>query len=407
MTLNPFLLLLFIYTSANTYSLITLLSNGGFEAFGIFYKIEKSSAGIAYFLQLFSLLFICAFFFTAKEKQKNIIQKIQLSDRYGYFLIAVTAAFFFFNQFTGAGRAGSDFTFSGNSLANYLFVLIQPDLWFFLIAPFLRSNRIFLFSTALFLTSMLSRGWMGSVLIIGCILLIRLYPLKLNSKNIAAACISILMIVATLPFLDALKWGMRLGIPLGIIIDSLLEKDYLESLAIVIDSVVSRLQNLNYVAFAVENYDSTYRLLLNGQIGWFFQNGIFSSVYCKLTECAPDVGIYMAESISGSYNLSWNIDLGFAGWIAVLNILFPTFLIFASILLFAGNLVAGKLFGEKGILLLGVFSLIYLFHGWINAFANLTIYLIAFYLFTKTRTYQLKKTEVEFVRNSRPVRKNT
>lgn len=377
MTLNPFIILAAIYWAANTYALALALSNGGFYAFGNFFHIEPYSFVLAYSLQLISLFFIFSSYFIAHNTYHR---HPTLDNGYGYFLLFATAAFFIFNQTTGASRAGTGFSFEGSNYANYVFVLLQPDLLFLLIAPFVRSNKLFFTVATLLFVSLILRGWMGSVLLIGCAFLARFYPVKINLKKSFLFILLAATLFASLPFLDALKWGMRSNIPFADVVQAMTQTDYISLYPVVLESIAARFHNLNYVAFSVQNAEALRSALLMDQFAWFYQSGIFNDAYCKLNQCPPDIGIYLAESITGEPNLTWNVDAGLSGWLAILGLYSPIFVLFSILLLALGNLFFGRLFGRRGVLIFSALSLIYLFHGWLSAFANVVIYTGALYV---------------------------
>ena len=246
MIINPVIILFLLYLLANTYAFLLLLNNGGFSDFGRFFKIETEVAIWTYVLQLFFLLILL---FPYGTYSKSKFYKRELDNKYGYFLLFITVSFFVFNQITGAGRAGSGFSFNGGSSLNIIFVLLQPDLLFFLIAPFLRSRRLFNIIAVVYFLSLLSRGWMGAVLLLMVVWLVRYYPVRIGTRNSFYFSLSGIITILALPFLDGLKSGMRNSRPFIDIISQVLDKDYFETLNVVLESVVSRLQNINYASY--------------------------------------------------------------------------------------------------------------------------------------------------------------
>ncbi|MBB1424521.1 oligosaccharide repeat unit polymerase, partial [Pseudoalteromonas sp. SG43-7] len=320
MILNPFFLMLFIYFLANTYALINLLRDGGFNAYGRFYSLEVDSILYSYFLQVSFWLLISFFYFLFIKKMHPV--KL-LGDKYAWFLIVITIMFFVFNLYTGAGKAGSGFSFNSANYFNYLFVALQPDVLFLLLAPFLRSKKLFFVVSATFFISLLSRGWMGSVILIFIVFLIRFYPVRINLKSCVILFFSGSLIVLLLPLLDALKWGMRLGLPITDVFSNLFTRGYFSVFAIVFDSIVDRFQNLKYVSLVFESSSVLRDKLFQGEFGWFYQNGIINSIYCKFSECSPDINIYFAGYLVGDTGLSWNVDVGLSGWAGILGVYSP------------------------------------------------------------------------------------
>lgn len=381
---NPFALLLVAYFSANTYALILGFLNGGFNIFGNFYPINFEYFIIAYTIQLIGL---AVFYFAYVAASITYSNKKNLDDSYGYFLIAISFIFLVFSQYTGAHRAGSGFSFPDGSIEkyiNFLFVILQPDLLFLIIAPFIKSARLFLIAATIFTASLLLRGWMGAVLLLICVVLIRYYPLRITLRNLFTSIAVLMVIILLLPFLDAIKWSMRVGATLGDLYAIFVDIDYFAVFGVVIESVVARFQNLNIVAYVAANSDYFLSALLNNDFLWFYHAGILSSAYCRISSCAPDVGVYLAESITGYSALTWNVDVGISGWLLILDMYFPVFILYCLVLLAIGYIVFGRLFGIRGVLLFSTLSLIYLFHGWIGSIVNVVIYGSVFYFILRT-----------------------
>lgn len=385
MVINPVYLMLYTYLLANTYAFLNLQLNKGFFAYGEFYQISQIGSLVVYVYQLLFLSFIFIFF--RQHSLKNY--KIRtLNNRWGVGLIFITILFFLFNRITGAGLAGTEFSFNASNPINIFFVLTQPDLLFLLIAPFLASSRLFWVVTIIYFFSMLSRGWMGSVLIVFLIYLIRYYPVHVKLKSLIYFISLVLIVFLLLPILDALKWGMRLGLSVSDIFKQVFNSNYWEVLFTVLDSVVSRFQNINYAAYTLENREFFLKSLLNGDFSWFFQNGIFYSIFCKISECPIDFNVFAAEKIYGAVGLSWNIDPGLSGWSSIFGFFSILFIGFSAFFLWILFHFFAKVYGNKGILLISVFSLMYFYHGWLNAFFNMIIYGFFLYFLFRLKSFK-------------------
>lgn len=372
MIINPVFILVVVYFLGNFYAFLNAIGKGGFEAYGYFYSATAWELVLVFVLQAISLFGLLIFFKINLRKYKHVQKSFK--DGAGYLLFTLIMAFFAFSQYYGVGVAGSDFKFESANLLNYVFVLLQPDVWFFLIAPNLRSNKLFWICAAAFLVSLTARGWMGGVMLIGVVVLIRKYPVKLKIKNAILFLLIFLTLVAFLPLLDAFKWGMRAGMSVGDVFDLIANANYFELFPVVLQSVVDRFQNFNYVVYAFQDKVNLFDNIVEGNINWFFQGGILNSVYCKMASCGKDIGIYLAEGVSGQSNLSWNVDVGIVGWMVILGWGGFVYVIFSVLLLVIGYRIFGSKFGLKGVMVFGAFSLIYYFHGWNNAFFNLIIY---------------------------------
>jgi hypothetical protein len=380
--INPFYFLFYLYFFANTYAFINIQMYGGFEVFGEFRQIENTSSLTAYLYQLFFLLLIWLFYKLFSSKEYRVFK---LGNGWGVFIVFLTALFFLFNEVTGSGRAGSGFTFEGKSAVNIFFVLLQPDLLFLLIAPFLISNRLFWVALILYFFSLMSRGWMGSVLLVLVVYFVRYYPVKIKPRNFIYYLGFAFCVFFSLPLLDALKWGMRIGLSFQDIAIQLLQDDYWDLMFIVVNSVVDRFQNINYAAYAVQNSSFLYGELMAGKFSWFFQNGIFNSIYCKFFPCAIDFNSYVAELLYGEDGLSWNIDPGLTAWAAIFGYGAVLFIFVVMIMMVVSFGVYASSYGGAGVLLISCFCLLYLFHGWLGAFFNVVVYALGMYLIFRVK----------------------
>ena len=390
MILNPFFLLLLIYLIANTFAFFKLINLGGFNVFGYFWSVPIEISIISYMLQILFLLIIYVFY---KLNFTRNYKVFYVTPVWGYILLFITTSFFIFNQITGAGKAGSGFSFEGNNLLNIIFVLLQPDLLFLLLTPFIKSKRLFWILVIINFLSLISRGWMGSVLLILIVYLIREYPVKMNFRNTILFILVFLLIFFSLPLLDALKWGFRLNLTLDEIILDLLEVNYFETLYIVLESVISRFQNLYYVAYIFQNKQFYFESLLSGQMSWFYQNGIINSIYCKFATCSMDINLYVASNMVNDYTITWNIDSGSSGWVSVLNIYSVYFFIFTFFLFLFSFRLYKKMYDSKGVILFGIFCLIYFFHGWLGAFYNVIIYGFILSIFFRIKLRKKNETK--------------
>lgn len=396
MIINPFFALLSVYIAGNFYALIAGLNQGGFFAFGIFNEIHPLSFILSFFIQLIFLSSIVAFYFYGVVNYKK---QIFLDNFYGYVLLILKIFFLIFFLVTGSGRAGSAFEFEEPSLVNYFFVLTQPDLLYFIVAIFLKSTRLFFAISLLFLISLLLRGWMGAVLFLAIAFLVRFYPYRLAAKNLPFFILFFIVLVGLLPILDSIKWSMRVHMSAPEFFANLFLMNYLEVFPVVVQSVVDRFSHINHVAYVLENSSALWSSLVNGNFSWFFNAGIPRALYCFIYDCPSEISVYLAEQLSGLPNLTWNVDVGAAGWLVVLGVYSSILIIFVFILLFFGVTIFGSLYGFNGVLLFAILSLIYLFHGWIGAFINVVLYGFIFYFIA---FYFSGKSSKNFLNVKRP-----
>jgi len=370
MTLNPFYVAAAIYFIANFIGLISGVAHEGFEIGFNFISVSKESYVLAFAAQIFFISIIVFFYRKLSFNKKTIT----IGDKTGWIIFILQISYFLFSLKTGAGLAGSDFKFESTNYLNVLFVFIQVDLLFLVAAPLLKNKRIFLANCLIYLISTLFRGWMGGVFLVTLAFLINFYPIKVSIKTFAKISIFLIFILATIPALEALKWGIRTEIEIIPIIEKIYN-DYDSSLVASAGlHVINRFQHINNVAVLVEEQEKYFEDYYTGKFKSYWANGFIFNGICRFfNSCGIDLNTYLVHETLDIGRNDWNVDPGVAGWGLVTGILSPLFVIFFAAAISIPLYVSNRKFGTKGSLVIAVYSLPYLFHGWLATYINMLI----------------------------------
>lgn len=376
MVLNPIYFIISIYIVSSLFSLVNGVSNGGFYLFSEFFPISTRSYVYSFVVDFIFIVFLILCYLHLKNNKKIISRDfIELGYRWGYFIIVHQLLYIFFVLKTGAGVAGSGFSFGGFNIYNYYFILLSPDMLAFIILPFLKSNKQFSLGLLALLTSMLLRGWLAGVIYFIFLILIRYYPFKFSGKNIATFSLFSISVVLLLPILEGIKWGRRLGLQVFEIINLSLEKYTLDIFFRMIESTINRFSHLNYSALIFENSVSISEAYSLNLFKGFWMNGILYETYCRLFgNCNIDINTYLVKEFIDPYGKDWNVDTGISGWVSFLEFDIIFFVIFFLLLLIVFKVFVFNYLGFKSVNIFFLFTIFYFYNGWFSPYYNLLFY---------------------------------
>uniref|UniRef100_UPI00124FA8D8 oligosaccharide repeat unit polymerase n=1 Tax=Acinetobacter bereziniae TaxID=106648 RepID=UPI00124FA8D8 len=173
------------------------------------------------------------------------------------------------------------------------------------------------------------------------------------------------------------KWVIRSGGDIFQAINTVNEIGYLKLLEESLSYIFNRFQHNYHVPLLWENYNLLNLRYEKGYITPYWAEGIFQTITYSILglEKMPSLGNQMAHDLFYSKD-SWSANPGLAGWLIVLQEKFIFLIIYIFLILFIGFYTAIKYFDNKMVLILGVFSMIYLFHGWIGMYVSMITYLL-------------------------------
>lgn len=377
MTLNPFYTTGIVYFIFSVIALINGLSMGGFEVSKHFFHISAESFLYSFLIDTLSLMSAALVYWIYLRRVRISSKEVRLGKRWGKFLIFHQLAYIVFFLTTGAGLAGSEFSFGGFNAFNYYFIALSPDMITMICLPLLHSNRQYFVASAILLFSFLARGWLGGLIFILTIHLIRNYPVKLSLRTLFFSFIGFPLLLLALPALYAIKWGRRSDQGLSDIFGSDFIEMSADAFQVALSNSVTRLSHLNYSALITEFSEPLSQHYIEGRFRPFWQNGIFYDTACRIFgTCRPDLNGFIVRNMIDPDGKAWNVDVGISGWISILG---PSSIFFAllfAVLLMILHIFVIKSVGQRSLDFVFTFFLIYFFHGWVSPFMNLTFYFV-------------------------------
>lgn len=376
--INPFYCLAFFYLAVNFFYSMVGYNSGEMEIEFQRKAIDNISFIYAFVFQLISMLIILLiyiFLFKKTKRQDNF----KLSNKVGFFLFSGQLLYFLLNMYFGANIAGDTSSYKGNSLINIFFILLPFDILFFILGVCLKSSRLFFINSILYLISNLVRGWMGAPLLLLFAILCRQEYIKLNIKNIVFLLSFFVFILLFSPYLMELKWLVRSGAEEVDIIDNVSNYGYINYLSESIDYIFNRFQHVGHVALILDNSEYLGLKYSNDFFVYFWAEGLPQTIFMNLfnldsfTTFSRFVTVYLFHV---SPSQSWTVNVGMAGWFFILGYNVVFYLLYLILILIFPLYFVAKYANRKLFLLLSIFSIFYLFHGWFYAYFTFAMYMI-------------------------------
>lgn len=380
LVVNPFYALLALYFSANLVSLITM---GLGEP--IMIEIEEFSfsgatiavSAFAIFSSLLGAFLVYRTALVATQTRLNLI----LGPQASLALALVQLSFLTFNTYYGVNVAGIEDEVHGNSILRAFYSIVQPDLIFLILSIGIKSNRWFWLNAGIYGISLLLRSWIGGLYLIAIVVMIHEYPVTLSRRSLKYFGAALAVGIATLPLITSVKWFIRSGAGIDDALGFLHDIGYGNYLADSLYYVLNRFQHLGHVALLADNSRSLSEAYDAGEFIPYWMDAAPQWFLMRLNGIdIVTINKFIVRYLFDSGNLAYATNPGIAGWFFILQyrtVFFCTYLL--SITLIPSILIL-RYAGFRYFLLVSCFSLIYLFHGWIGAYANMVLYLITFLL---------------------------
>lgn len=376
--INPFYLLFLFYFIVNFIFAAIGFSNNYVEIEFNTFNLKSLSFFYAFILQFFVgiILFLFYFFFSKLKTGEKLVIK----DRGAIYLFILQSLFLIYNLFFGVNIAGVSAK-SSNEILNLFFIFLPADLFYIIFSPYIKSDKYFRLNTFLFIISNVLRGWMGGILFAFFVSMCRKESIRVSLKLILNFSIIAILLLLLLPYLTQLKWAIRsdTGIYEAIseTINMVNDAGYMKLLGESLDYIFNRFQHNYHVALLWENFTELNLEYNKGGILPYWGEGIVQTIISNILGIGkiPTLGTEMAHQLFYSKD-SWSANPGLSGWLIVLQEKFIFFILYIFFILFIGFFTAVKYFGNKMVLILGVFSIFYLFHGWIGMYVSMVTYLL-------------------------------
>lgn len=373
--IHPFYLLTLFYLSVNFYFSLVGFSASYVEVEYVGFYIQSVNFLLAFLIQIFFCFIFCISFFyferriSEKNKSYIVINKIAIA------LFLLQLVFMFYNISNGLNIAGVNAK-SNYPIINIILILLPADIFFLLFGAQIKSTKWFYLNLIIYIISNALRGWMGSVLLAFMVFLCRSEKLRISIKSIFLCFILFFSILLFSPYLMLLKWTIRSGGNALGVFSQVNDHGYLKMLNDTIKYVLSRFQHNYHVALLIQKMDMLSNEYNQGEILPYWGEGIIQTIFFKILhiESIPTLGDKMAQLLFYSKG-NWSANPGIAGWFIVVQNKLFIFFIYIFILFFSAFYFSAKYFNKKMLMTVGVFTIFYLFHGWIGMYLTMITYL--------------------------------
>lgn len=385
--LNPVAILTLLYLFVNFLSMLIGCSNGEIQVETSIFSVSEESLIYSFLLQtLFLVLFYYAYKFF---KNKSTYPSLVLKRKWGLWLLIIQIAFVVFNMQMGVNVAGSVERVEGQSLSNYLFILLQPDILVAVISVCLKSGFLFWINILVYLISMFLRGWMGGTFVILFLILSRYQNLRVSVKTFVISSFLLLLFMAALPAIIEAKWAMRSGMTLSMFIANISSYFTSDSYSAGVNYLLNRFQHVGHLALIFENADDLYQKYNAGYFSSYYVDGLPQYLFVKMFNFdSYKLSFYLVQYFFDIAEPTWNINTGVVGWLYILKYESIFFIFYIMSLLLIPYYVIGRFAGGRMLNVLACFSIIYVFHGWLGAYVNLALYACVISLLANIKLYR-------------------
>lgn len=385
--LNPVAILTLLYLFVNFLSMLIGCSNGEIQVESSIFRVSEESLIYSFLLQASSLVFL--YYVYKYFKNKISCPPLTLKTKWGVWLLVIQIAFIIFNIQMGVNTAGSVERVEGQSLSNYLFILLQPDILVTVISVCLSSGFLFWVNILVYLFSMFLRGWMGGTFVILFLILSRYQNLRISVKTFLIPVLALLTFFSILPAVIEAKWAMRSGMSLATFVINISSYFTSENYYTGINYLLNRFQHVGHLALIFENADDLYQKYSAGYFSPYYMDGLPQYLFVKMFNLeAYKLSFYLVQYFFGVLEPTWNINTGVIGWVYILKYETILFVSYIALLLLVPYYVISRFAGKRVLNVLACFSIIYLFHGWLGAYVNLALYACVISLLASIRLYK-------------------
>lgn len=390
------IIFLTMYILFNTYAFFYILNRQ--ETFGDFFEPINSDylVYIAYFLTIFPFLFFGFFlypFFQNKIEKNTIrVENFILENKIAIFIFVLQVFFMIFNLLTGVNSAGSGI--KTDSLFKYIFIVLSPDILFFILYGFARDSKYFKYNLLIYLISSLQRGWMGGLFFIAVMELYIYYKKYGISKRLVFISSTILaVLILLLPYIVMLKWEARIYFGgnssddfLTVIqtIASLGGNSYFEVFLESLSYLFGRFQILSNVYLLLEYLDILQVAKENSEFISAFAIGLPQMLFYKIFGLDYTLlNSYFVSVIDTKVvleDLTYNTHIGYVGLLLTEPYKIFLLFIYTVFLIYLVAFFSYKIGGKYIHFVSWFFLIIYLLQGWLAAYFSYLLGLIVFYM---------------------------
>ena len=383
--MNPKVIWGVFYLAVNAVALLYSLSTGELLGDGAGFPISQPD-------RLYLAFFLIAASIVALYVTFDLLCRVRVAVRetrldghaldlaFGLLILLFVA----YVQLTGLFVAGS--AERGGTLLSAFFVLFNVDLLFLIYYAAGRHHAGFPFVTAVWLLSVIQRGWFGYIFLVVALESVRL--IRRGRVN-PLWVLLLLVLVPAFPILDAVKVfirlnpGMQVGDLLAIVpgLVSDVEIDVLEVLPVLVEKIVGRLQVLTHAYLVIDNQDFFLAEVEDRGVMAFWREGIFGVFYDRLfaIERLPESSQLLATFIAPETESAWNVNPSLVGWLFIYRDTLPFALGYLLLLCTVSFMLMKKISNTRHARdALWFYWLVLLIPGWVSQFASFVATMLLF-----------------------------
>lgn len=402
---------LLIYAIANIYAFMVLTDTDAL--IGDYQGVLIKNKGLVLYLLLLTILsyyIVCGplFLFLSRMKIKSI--PINNLNSFASILLFFQVLFAIFNIVTDSNAAGTDFQTGGIGRLLWLFMPID---YLFYIYYFLgrdtKIKKIYIANTIIFILSMISRGWLGWIMVLGyaelCFLF---YSCKnITSRKKLKYFVLFFIIALLVPLAFSIKIQLRTDLSasgLAGLLSTLTNIDYIQSYNNFIAGFFSRIQQLSNIVFFSDYQQDLAHYISTGYVSHYAWEGLPQQTIAKLLGINPGVDMHVflySHYISSTADAVTTLQVGFISWffLGTLSSIFYPF--YVLILLVISLLLSKRIGGELLCGLTWIMIFLSIMCGWYNAYLVYLQALITFYFILGIITL-LSQTKVQVIDCEQP-----
>lgn len=375
--MNPRFIWAGFYLAVNAVALLYSLSTGELLGDGSGFSVsEPGRLYLAFFLIAASIVALYVIF-ELLCRVRVAIHETPL-DGYATDLAFGTLIVLFvaYVQLTGLFVAGS--AERGGTVLSAFFVLFNIDLLFLIYYAACRHHSGFAFVAAVWLVSVVQRGWFGYIFLLVALESVRIIR---QGRVKPLWVLMLLLLVPTFPVLDAVKVFIRLN-P-GMQVEDLLaivpglvaevEIDLVQVVPVLVEKIVGRLQVLTHAYLVIDNQSVFLAEVENGGVMAFWREGLFGVFYDRVfaIERLPESSQLLATFIVPETESAWNVNPSLVGWLFIYGDALPFALVYVLLLCATSFVLMKKISNTTHARdALWFYWLVLLVPGWISQFAS-------------------------------------
>lgn len=382
MKLSPFSTCLSIYTCLNLYYFFLVFNVNSLSIEYTNFYVENNYLEIGILQLLISSLIICFWYILFYKKKFKSLDEKGYNDFWGVSILIYQMFFFYLAFFYDVGVVGGSPSISNTF--SIIFNVFNSDTFFFIVGSQLKSKKYFILNLVIYVASSLVRGWMGGVLIAIFLVLVRKGYVLLRFKWVISLSLILVGILLLLPYLLGIKESVRAGQEVSFKIDN-----YVEALSSSMEYLMGRFQQVAHISLIAKNhmfYQNEYEA---SNILPYWMEGMPQLIVNKRLEnpvvqnFATKVAIYTFNAPASN---AWSVNTGMAGWFSILKEKSLFFIIYWSFWVILTYSVVYRYASRQLFSLLAVFSIVYLYHGWLANYLNLLLFSMIFTLLNSAKS---------------------